>query len=274
MARRKSSSKENDQPQLSDESTEPTVYRRNIGITELLAECQDHVTYAFGHRSDANERLGRALASTLELYHLGKANNENLDALKLQYEGAGIRVTKRTNDFTPLVKLVFKDTDDRSNINRYAGVLRLAVAKNVSPDNLPDFIKENGGIAKTAILEVQMRRDSGATVDQSDASPLDLRRAQAIPINLGDFRDIPAAGPFTLLIEPVEEGKYWILGALGETEKGVDRYLEKLAKRENAKARKLKSEDISPSGSAAPVVDDVAGQDTIASVGDTALLKN
>lgn len=203
---------------------------RNIGVTALLEVCREHARFAFGHRTDANERLHKALASTLELYHLGNSNEENRAVLNRALAEKNIRLTKRTDAFTPLVKLVFADTDSRSNINRYAGVLRLALANDVKPTDLADFIRSKEGIAKCAILEVRMRRAAGT---QIEPQPPDLgdRRAGAVEIDLPKLGDIPTEGRFTLLVEPAGDGKYLILGARAETEKAVARYLTKLARK-------------------------------------------
>ncbi len=140
--------------------------RRNIDIQTAWKIGRKHAEDAAGHRAESNEWLYKALQSTLDLYHLAKESDENADQLQRLFKQHEIRRTKRTPEFTPLVKLVFVTSDDHSNINRYAGVLRFALANEVRPEGLPDFIKDKGGIAKCAILEIKSRRGN-----TSDTAP-------------------------------------------------------------------------------------------------------
>ena len=98
----------------------------------------------------ANEALYKLLGQCLGIY-LGRFQSVSEASAALARKELvaalaeiGIRSTKATHTLQLMVRYCFKN--DRRRANVYAYVLRAAVEADVSPDDLPTFIRSGGGI--------------------------------------------------------------------------------------------------------------------------------
>lgn len=198
--------------------------KRNISVPELLETCRQQAKSALRQREGADQATYETLGSTLELYHVANQSDENAIELENQFKAHGIRRSKRTHVFTRLIKLVFENPSERTNINRYASTLHYAVANSIKPDDVPKFIKDNGGIVRCSELE-KARRDEPNDQDQTSELNFAASFSTAPEVAI-DLQDVPH-GPFSLILFPKGGGKYGIIEKRKVGDKALARYLAK-----------------------------------------------
>jgi hypothetical protein len=201
---------------------------RNMDIRALVAVCRAKAFAATEGHVRSIDLLHDALAATLELANLLDDQPDPGQALSHVCEEHAVKMDGRTkNRFIPLLKIVFDNSHDRSNIGRNAAALKYAADRQITPDQLPAFYKSNGGVAKCAGLEAQERqaqRHSSPAVSSKIQTLLGSRRQDAPKLDLPGTVAPPVTGFFSVLIERGADGECHILGTSTETERSLRRY--------------------------------------------------
>ena len=205
-------------PEPRPEATPQEARGDNRSVEALLSECRARFDRYRQASTMRDERLFDTLARILELDEFANRNDENKAALEQEFATAKIKKTKATPDFTRLVKLVFNNPDERTNISRYAAVLRLAKSRGIASDNLAAFVKENNGLVACARIEAQGRNlEEGSRSKHSDKRLEELRNA-AVRMKIPELAKFAPEGLCTVLIEKASDGTIHILGFKEENE--------------------------------------------------------
>ena len=102
-----------------------------------------HNAWTVGTRKASQQELYSVLAECLELMNTVKLNHRYVD-LNKKLEGLHVRYTQSTSLPTRIVRAVFKD--DGRNLSRYASIIKIAMAKDVKPEEFVAWLIANEGI--------------------------------------------------------------------------------------------------------------------------------
>lgn len=141
------------------------------------------------------------LSLGLRLFRLIRSETRHESDVETQFLVHHISKTKRTDVFTRLVKLLFKNEPKRTDVNRLANTLRLAVARKITSNEMPIFIKRNGGVVACSQL---YKTEYGKARVQTKRLLIDLLQ-EAAEVDL----DLPCAldKPFSVVFIPKANGK-------------------------------------------------------------------
>jgi len=114
---------------------------------DLFARSSYSIDDWWASERQAKKLLYRALADVLALYRACVKDSKKMKQLTRIQAEKGIRSTGSTkNPFTPIVKALFPEKESRTNLTRYASVLRFADSEGISPDGFAAFVKKRGGL--------------------------------------------------------------------------------------------------------------------------------
>ncbi|WP_156629518.1 hypothetical protein [Methylobacterium sp. Leaf85] len=195
-------------------------------IDQLFRKCTDAAQQFKNSKKREEHLLMQCLQKAALLYEYGESQDPEGYALLLSHHK--IRVTARThNPFLPIVKLVFGAVEkgQRTNLSRYAGVLRFAHEKGVEPHAFPHLFKEEGGLDGCAEKDREAHpspeRQAAST---KHAAHLQALKAQAHGADLSEVADELQSGLTAVLIEKDQHGNLQVLGLRTETFEHVRRY--------------------------------------------------
>ncbi len=129
----------------------------------------------------SNEQLYALLASCYQLYKLMEPSTGDAALLRQSVNDyintKGLVFTKGTHTLAKIVKCVFGA--DRRRVSAYSIVLRHALAKGLSADQIPSFIRDNGGVE-----EIRLHKTANAMTPKQKA---EQARAAVAANNYGLF---------------------------------------------------------------------------------------
>ncbi len=135
----------------------------------------------------SNEQLYALLASCYQLYKLMEPSTGDAALLRQSVNDyintKGLVFTKGTHTLAKIVKCVFGA--DRRRVSAYSIVLRHALAKGLSADQIPSFIRDNGGVeeirlhkAANAMTPKQKAEQARAAVAANNYGVLESKKLQ------------------------------------------------------------------------------------------------
>ncbi len=207
----------------SDEGEAPASRETNHNFASLFGLCRkgaDDVAQSEEQTARSEEQTASKRVETLaDVYRLKEYTDSKSGArkkLQKAYEEAGIRVSKSTtNEFTPLVKLIFSKNTPPATLSRYAAALWLAEKKKIGPDGFVGFVQENGGVTECARLATERRGKASGRLDRAEMleQKLKERRKNATVVKMARRRvDLTGGGLYVLLADCTRDGKYRCLG--------------------------------------------------------------
>lgn len=126
------------------------------GLRDVLEDCRSLAADVETARTKAREKLYETLAKVYELHALSEENSSEYDELLIEN---GLTKQDRA-PFTPLVKLVFGVSYDRSRVSEYAAALAYAKRMGQEFAQIKDFLSaQEGGIKGCAIAERAAKAD-------------------------------------------------------------------------------------------------------------------
>lgn len=192
----------------------------------------------------ANETLYLLLADCLDVYLTRfplkqeslTGNQKTLRTeLTARLKEAGIKVQRNSQTLTMLVRFVFGS--DRKRAHGYTYVLKAAISMQVSPQDLPRFIADQGGVeeikravaASEKTIAVREQRMQAFNKVKADAEIAEINPLTSAALN-------PAAnyGQYAVLIaKPTERGVMNVVAVLRDAEVSViDALFKRIAKEE------------------------------------------
>lgn len=193
-------------------------------ISDLYKLCRESVERYRKSRSHREGRLFHILGRALELYRLSQKTADARAELKQLMKENGVRITKRTeNEFTPIVKLIFKGEvieNEKSLVMRCAGILRRADNMTIEPNDIGKFVGEQGGIVECYRRDREVHTSPAA----SDADPIDLLRQNSCNCDATMLRHLVPEGLINALLEVAEDGSISLLGARLASAADIRRY--------------------------------------------------
>ncbi|MHC2019991.1 hypothetical protein [Methylobacterium sp. CM6247] len=195
-------------------------------IEKLFRDCTDAAQQFENSKERRTHLLIQCLQKSALLYEHGQSRDPDGYARLLARHK--IRVTERThNPFSPVVKLVFSSVDkgQRTNLSRYAGVLRFAHENGVGPDAFSQLMKEERGLDGCAERDREAHPSPERQAAASKrAAHLQALREQAYGADLAGIADELPSGLTAVLIERDQHGTLRVLGVRAETVQDVRRY--------------------------------------------------
>lgn len=123
---------------------------QTLALSDVLDDCRSLAAEVESAQSKAREKLYETLAKVYVLHEVSEENADEYDELLTDN---GITKQERA-PFTPLVKLVFGASYDRSRVSEYAAALSYAKRMEQSSSQIKAFLSEQeGGIKGCAIAE-------------------------------------------------------------------------------------------------------------------------
>jgi hypothetical protein len=124
----------------------------SLALAKIIAEKQIWEANAF---KASNDQLYTILQRCYTLYSVMTANRDAArdlrDALEAARKKAGWTVSDSAHTLTKIVKCVFGA--DRRRVSAYSIALRAALAAKVSPKDLPEFIRAQGGVEELRLSQ-------------------------------------------------------------------------------------------------------------------------
>ncbi len=158
----------------------------------------------------SRESLYRALGRVYTLYFESKNNSEHYKAILNSH---GLKIQERA-PFTPLLKLTFGKTYDKTRLTEYASALAWALRQGVLVDEFDEFlINQPGGIKGCVKAERAAKRgESGNKAFDRQEKALDIvRRSKAIAqVQLTETQNTDEF--ILILARKKSEGQYDLLG--------------------------------------------------------------
>ncbi len=202
---------------------ESTAFAKaNEGLYAILAECQEIYEEKFLNAGDSDQKALRA-------------------DLKARLEHAGVKVQNNTTTLTMVVRFVFGS--DRKRAHGYNYVIRAALSHGVAPQQLPSWIKANGGIeeikrktvpSKKALANREIRE---AAIDQVKAA---AETAAINPLGRVVFSEAILLGQHAVLVvQPSTDGTGNVVAILAEADQSVVEALYKRIARESLSTKQL-----------------------------------
>ena len=185
------------------------------------------------------------MAECQEIYeerflNAGEMDQKALRAdLKARLEAAGVKVQRNTTTLTMVVRFVFGS--DRKRAHGYNYVIKAAVSHGVTAQQLPAWIKANGGIEEIKRRNV-MSDEALANRDKREAALDEVKSsaetAAINPLGLVEFSESITLGQHAVLVVQTNaDGTASVLAVLPEAEDAVIQALYKKIARVNLKTQ-------------------------------------
>lgn len=203
------------------EEWEATAFTKaNEGLYAILAECQEIYVEKFLNAGETDQKALRA-------------------DLKARLEAAGVKVQSNTMTLTMVVRFVFGS--DRKRAHGYNYVIKAAISHEVTPQELPSWIKANGGIEeikrKNVISDEALanREKREAALDEVKSS---AETAAIDPLGCVEFSESLSLGEHAVLVvQPNADGTASVVAVLPEADNAVIQALYKKIARVNLKVQ-------------------------------------
>lgn len=179
------------------------------GLIDILAAARMSADDAREHEGRAHGALYAAIGRA---YDVALAAEREPDAYAELLEDEGLKVQARA-PMTPIVKLVFGATYDKTRLTEYAAALSFARQHDVAQDGFVAFLRGYHGGLKAIVQAERARRAPAPKPDMAEAArtALRTRAPQAtVAIETGDSEFV------VLLARRVDAGQLAILGALDD----------------------------------------------------------
>jgi hypothetical protein len=181
----------------------------------LLQSCFKEAADIAPSEMATNTKIEATLAKIYKLRRFA-TGVEAEQILEAAYKKRGIKITAKTKtQYTSLVKLVFGKVLPRPTISRYANTLQLARDEKIKSADFIEFVQKYGGTAACARLATERRRATLGTAGAAEAAAAKLveeRMVNALRINLPKECGVGKQGLIELLIKPMADGSYVVLG--------------------------------------------------------------
>jgi len=136
----------------SNTTVTPPKTTAEVLLVELIAEKDVWFTNAY---RTSNEQLYALLAKCYDFYFQMKSADENGKKLRDGFDNyikaKNYSFSAGSHTLVKIVKCVFGA--DRRRVSAYGIVLRSALQKNLTPDQVAEFIRENGGIEEVRLMK-------------------------------------------------------------------------------------------------------------------------
>lgn len=176
----------------------------------------------------SNTVLYEILGDCLNIYKSCESCNSGTkqairEKIEVRMKELEIRIQKTSKLLTLIVKCVFGS--DRKRASKYASVLQIAIAENMTSENFPAWVIEKGGIEEVSRRRTgnaavpNLRYDAETAVEQAKA---EISTYETAPLASVDFGDALRLSGISLLIaNPLADGKVSIVGALDNVSPGL-----------------------------------------------------
>jgi hypothetical protein len=208
------------------EEWEATAFTKaNEGLYVILADCQEVYQQKFLNAGETDQKALRA-------------------DLKARLEAAGVKVQSNTMTLTMIVRFVFGS--DRKRAHGYNYVIKAAISHKVTPQELPAWIKANGGIEeikrKSVVSDEALanREKREAALDEVKSS---AETAAIDPLGFVEFSETVSLGEHAVLVvQPNADGTANVVAVLPEADNAVIQALYKKIARANLKAQEAEEQ--------------------------------
>jgi hypothetical protein len=211
-------------------------------IVSLVA---DQEIWLNGVHRTANEQLYVILQRCYHLYSLmasDKAQNEKLkSAIERHNNERNLGIDTKSHTMTNIIKVVFGA--DRRRASSYSSALRVALAQKVEVQDLPEFLRDAGGVE-----EVRRQQANGGTpkVDKVDVASRRIANVNLAIINadaISSKLDCGAIGKQVVLVATQDVNGTLVINSVVQTEGVTKAVLTAIYNAEHKEWSKQKDED-------------------------------
>ena len=211
-------------------------------IVSLVA---DQEIWLNGVHRTANEQLYVILQRCYHLYSLmasDKAQNEKLkSAIERHNNERNLGIDTKSHTMTNIIKVVFGA--DRRRASSYSSALRVALAQKVEVQDLPEFLRDAGGVE-----EVRRQQANGGTpkVDKVDVASRRMANVNLAIINadaISSKLDCGAIGKQVVLVATQDVNGTLVINSVVQTEGVTKAVLTAIYNAEHKEWSKQKDED-------------------------------
>ncbi|MBL0966314.1 MAG: hypothetical protein IBJ05_05705 [Blastomonas sp.] len=195
-------------------------------LADLLDFARAHVEAALANEDRSRQALYAAIGRAYDFALAARGRPDDYAALLAE---SGITAQARA-PMTPLVKLVFGTSYDKTRLAEYACVLAHAMRRDVPRGGLADLLAQQpGGLKAIVQIERKARRardeDAGKLCRKHETRQR-LRAAPSLPVSAVDLGDSEFA---VLVARRDANGQLGVIGMIGEDDPVADRILRKIA---------------------------------------------
>lgn len=217
--------------------SQTNVVFANETVAVLDALRAQRITWEATDYKKANEGLYDLLAKCKKVFDekFVKASDDDRKTLRLDLEAKlkadGLKAQRNTTTLTMFVRYVFGN--DRKRAHAYTYVIKAAISHDVTAENLPAYITDEGGIEeikRKMVVKEETLQKRAELAKAQEAVVADLEEAKVKPlatVKLGNIK-----GDYAVLVaKPNVNGDTDIIGVLGDVNEALyNALLKKLAK--------------------------------------------
>jgi ferritin-like metal-binding protein YciE len=220
----------------------PVINNAYNTIVSLVA---DQEIWLNGVHRTANEQLYVILQRCYHLYSLmasDKAQNENLKAaIERHNNERNLGIDAKSHTMTNIIKVVFGA--DRRRASSYSSALRVALAEKVEVQDLPQFLRDAGGVE-----EVRRQQTNGGApkVDKVEAAVRQIANVNLAVIDadaISSKLDCGAIGKHVILVATQDINGTLIINSVVQTEGVTNAVLTAIYNAEHKEWSKQKAEE-------------------------------
>ncbi len=181
----------------------------------LLQRCFDGASRVKGSEAENTKVITKLLVNIYRLSKILAANPDAKQAINKELQKAGIRISKKTGEYTPLSKLFLGKDYPRSTISRLASTMQYAKVNRVKSQGFADFVQDEGGTAECARKMAEVRKAAAGTSEDAESAAMKLiaeRLADAPKYNAPKKMQPFKKGFGALLIKVELDGRFSIIG--------------------------------------------------------------
>lgn len=198
----------------------------DAALADLLDFARAHVEAALATEDRSRHALYAAIGRAYDFALAARGRPDDYAALLAD---SGIAAQARA-PMTPLVKLIFGASYDKTRLAEYACVLAHAMRRDVPRGGLAELLAQQPGGLK-AIVQIERRarraRDEDAEkLCRKHETRKRLRAAPSLPVSAVDLGDSEFA---VLVARRDANGQLGVIGVIGEDDPAADRILRKIA---------------------------------------------
>lgn len=198
----------------------------DAALADLLDFARAHVDAALANEDRSRQALYAAIGRAYDFALAARGRPDDYAALLAD---CGIAAQARA-PMTPLVKLVFGTSYDKTRLAEYACVLSHAMRRDVPRGGLADLLlQQPGGLKAIVQLERKARRardEDAEKLCRKHEARQRLRAVPSLPVAEVDLGDAEFA---VLVTRRDANGQLGVIGVLGESDPVADRILRKIA---------------------------------------------
>jgi hypothetical protein len=209
----------------------------NSAVATLNGLRERRITWEATDYKKANEGLYALLADCLDLFNskFVTATDDDRKTLRMDLEAKlkadGLKAQRNTTTLTMFVRYVFGN--DRKRAHAYTYVIKAAISYDITAENLPTYITNEGGIEeikRKMVVKEETLQKRAELAKAQEAVVADLEVAKIKPlatVKLGNIK-----GDYAVLVgKPNVNGDTDIIGVLGDVNEALyNALLKKLAK--------------------------------------------